>query len=88
MHYYGNMGGFSLSDSHFLHRGNHVIDFFGENVRREVVGRTFSSSAIESWSCGCARLPSPGVEAHEVGVRGRSLGQAPVVSEGGASCWW
>jgi hypothetical protein len=35
---------------HFMRRGNHTIDFFGENVRREVVGCTFSSSIIESWS--------------------------------------
>jgi hypothetical protein len=24
--------GFSLSDSHFLRRGNHVIDFFGDKM--------------------------------------------------------
>jgi hypothetical protein len=48
----GNMGGFSLSDSHFLHREDHIIHFFGQNARREVVGRTFSSSAVESWSHG------------------------------------
>jgi hypothetical protein len=28
----GKMGGFPLSDSHFLRRGNHVINFFGEDV--------------------------------------------------------
>jgi hypothetical protein len=63
-----NMGGFSLSDSHFLHRGNCVIDFFGENVRREVVGHTFSSGTVESWNRGCAHPPSLGVEACEVGA--------------------
>jgi hypothetical protein len=57
------MGGFSLSDSHFLHREGHAVDFFGENARREVVGHTFSSDPIESWSHGCASPPSLGVEA-------------------------
>jgi hypothetical protein len=42
------MGGFSLFDLHFLRRGNHINDFFGENDRREVVGHAFSSGAIES----------------------------------------
>jgi hypothetical protein len=64
------MGGFSLSDSHFLHREDHVIDFFGENAQREVVGHAFSSGAIESWSRGCACPPSPGVEAREVDASG------------------
>jgi hypothetical protein len=60
-----NMGGFFLSHLHFLHHGNHVIDFFGENFwwRRQVM-------------------------ACEVGVRGRLVGQALVVSEGGTDCWW
>jgi hypothetical protein len=66
----GNMVGFSLSDSHFLHQGNRVIDFFGENVWREVVGHTFSSGTVESWSHGCARPPSLRVKACEVGVHG------------------
>jgi hypothetical protein len=66
----GNMGGLSLSDSHFLHREDRVIDFFGENAQREVVGHTFSFGTIESWSHGCARLPSPGVKADEVDDRG------------------
>jgi hypothetical protein len=30
----GNMGGFQLSDSHFLRRGSRVVDSFGENVQR------------------------------------------------------
>jgi hypothetical protein len=82
------MGGFSLSDSHFQHRGNHVIDFFGENVWREVVGRAFSSGAIESWSHGCTHPPSLGVEVCEVGAHGWLVGQAPIVRKGGANCWW
>jgi hypothetical protein len=61
-----NMGGFSLSDWHFLHQEGRVIDFFGENTQREVVGHTFSSGAIKSWSRGCARPPSPRVKAREV----------------------
>jgi hypothetical protein len=40
-----NMGGLSLSDSHFQRHGNHVIDFIEENVQREVVGHTFSFGA-------------------------------------------
>jgi hypothetical protein len=28
----GKMGGFSLSDSHFLRQGNRVINFFGEDI--------------------------------------------------------
>jgi hypothetical protein len=83
----GNMGGFSLSNLHFLHRGNHIIDFFGENVQKEVVGCAFSFGTVKSWSHGCARLPSLGVEAREVGARRWAVGQAPVVSVGGASCW-
>jgi hypothetical protein len=83
-----NMGGFSLSDSHFLRWEDHVIDFFRENARREVVGRAFSFGTVESWSHGCARPPSPGVEARKVDARGWSVGQAPIVSEGGAGCWW
>jgi hypothetical protein len=59
----GNMGGFSLSDSHFLHQDDHVIDFLGENAQREVVGHTFSTGTFVSWSHGCARPPSPRVEA-------------------------
>jgi hypothetical protein len=66
----GNMGGFSLSNLHFLLRGNHVINLFGENIWREVVGRAFSSSAIELWSHGYTRPPSLGVEARKVGARG------------------
>jgi hypothetical protein len=66
----GNMGEFSLSDSHFLRRGNHIIDSFGENIRRVVVVRAFSSGAVESWSNGCTHPASPGAEAHEVGARG------------------
>jgi hypothetical protein len=65
-----NVCGFSLSDSHFLRREDRVIDFVGQNAQREVVGRTFSSGAIESWSRGSDRHPSPGVEAHEVDVCG------------------
>jgi hypothetical protein len=65
-----NVGGFSLSDSHFLRQRNHVIDFFGEEVRREVVGHAFSSDIIMSWSRGCARLPSSGVEALDFGAHG------------------
>jgi hypothetical protein len=66
----GNMGGFSLSDSHFLHWGNRIIDSFGENVQRELVGHAFSCGAVESWSRGCTHLPSPGVKAREVGACG------------------
>jgi hypothetical protein len=66
----GDVGGFSLSDSHFLCRGNHIIDFFGEDVRREVVGHAFSSDVVESWSRGCTHLPSPGVKALDVGACG------------------
>jgi hypothetical protein len=66
----GTMGGFSLTDSHFLRQGNCIIDFFGENVRREVVGRTFSSGTVESWSRGCACPPSLGVKVCEVGACG------------------
>jgi hypothetical protein len=44
----GNVSGFSLSDLHFLHQENHVIDFFRENARREVVGHTVPSGTIES----------------------------------------
>jgi hypothetical protein len=84
----GNMGGFSLSDSHFLHQEGHAIDFIGENARREVVRCTFSSDPLESCSHGCTRLPSPGVEVREVGACGRSVGQTLVITEGGAGCWW
>jgi hypothetical protein len=66
----GNMGGFSLSDWHFPCREDHVIDFIRENARREVVGHALSSGIIESWSHGCARRPSPRVEACEVDARG------------------
>jgi hypothetical protein len=64
------MGGFSLSGSHFLRQKDHVIDFFEEDAQREVVDHTFSSSIVESWSCGCAHQPSLGVEAHEVDAHG------------------
>jgi hypothetical protein len=64
----GDVGGFSLSDPCFLHRGNHVVDFYGESVRRELVGRTFSSAPIESWVSGCAGLPSSGVMVLDVGA--------------------
>jgi hypothetical protein len=63
--------GFSLSDSHFLHRGNHVIDFSREkNAQREVVGWTLSFGTVELCSHGCACLPYSRAEAREVGVRG------------------
>jgi hypothetical protein len=65
-----NVGGFSLFDSHFLCQGNHIVDFFGENVQREVVGHAFSSVVVELWSHGCACLPSPGLEALDAGARG------------------
>jgi hypothetical protein len=53
-------------------------------------GQTVKSHppTLEWWSRGCARPPSPGVEARKVDARGWSVGQAPIVSEGGAGCWW
>jgi hypothetical protein len=44
----GDIGRFFLSNSCFLHWGDHVVDFFGEGTRREVVGHVFSSGIIES----------------------------------------
>jgi hypothetical protein len=81
------VNGFSLSELYFLCRGNHIVDFFGENAHREVADRTLPSSTVELWSRGCAHLPSPGVKTHEVGARGWSVGQAPAVSEGGTDYW-
>jgi hypothetical protein len=73
---------------HFPRRGNHIIDFFGENIRREVVGHAFSFGTVESWSHGCVHPPSSGVWVHEVDAHGKSVGQAHLVSEGGTNCWW
>jgi hypothetical protein len=44
----GDTGRFFLSDLCFLHRGDRVVDFFGEDAQREVVGCVFSSRAIKS----------------------------------------
>jgi hypothetical protein len=79
------MGGFSLSDSHFLHREGHAVDFFGENARREVVGHAFSSDPIESWSHGCASPHSLGVEALMVDQWARPSLSARLESVAGGS---
>jgi hypothetical protein len=44
----GDISRFFLSDSHFQHRRDRVIDLFGEDARREVAGHIFSSGSIES----------------------------------------
>jgi hypothetical protein len=44
----------------------------------------FSSTIVESWGCGCAGLPSPRVEALDVGARGWPVGPGPTVDGGSA----
>jgi hypothetical protein len=63
----GNVDEFSLSDSHFRHWENHIIDFFVRDVRWEVVGCVF---LLPSLSHVLIRLPLPEVKARDVGANG------------------